>query len=207
MKTMSKLIRSLLTAIFLLTVFSLQVLGQSIHQAIRDELLEMEKADQQARTKCTDGETSKQLDCFIEISRNIDEPNAKRLKAIFEQIGFPDTKKVGSDGLRAFMILLQHMQGDELREKCVKPITRAFKQKELTPMAYANFIDRFRLHQGRKQRFGSNFDIKDGKLVMSPTEDLKNLKKRRAEIGLPSLDEYVKELAALYKMEVIVPES
>jgi len=53
-------------------------------------------------------------------------------------------------------------------------------------MDYANFVDRLRLHQGKKQLYGSGFDFKEGKMVMSPTEDMKNLDKRLSiETGLP----------------------
>ena len=165
----------------------------------------MEKADQNARSKCTSGPASEQMDCFVEVSKTIDLPHAKRLGEIFDKIGLPDTAKVGREGFSAFMIILQHGPGVELREKCLKPITEAFKKREMPPMAYANFVDRLRVHQGKEQIYGSNFDFKDGKMVMSPTEDRKNLDRRRREIGLPPHEEYVRELKELYRMEVIVP--
>jgi hypothetical protein len=61
-----------------------------------------------------------------------------------------------------------------------------------------------RLHQGKKQLYGSGFEFKDGKLVMNPVEDPKNLEKRRAKIGLPPLAEYMKMMGELYHLEVIV---
>jgi hypothetical protein len=175
------------------------------HPAIRDELVAMEKADQEARTKCTSGPQSEQMNCFIAITKAIDEPHAKRLTEIFNSIGFPDTAKVGKEGLGAVMTLLQHVPGDELRKKSLSGITRAFRNKEIPPMNYANFVDRLRLHQGKKQLYGSNFDFRDGKMVMSPTEDPKDLARRRAEIGLPTLGEYVQVLKEMYRMEVVVP--
>ena len=72
-------------------------------------------------------------------------------------------------------------------------------------MDYANFVDRLRLHQGKKQLYSSGFDFKEGKMVMSPTEDMKNLDKRRAKIGLPPLAELIKMMKEMYKLEVVVP--
>jgi hypothetical protein len=89
----------------------------------------------------------------------------------------------------------------------VKPITAAFKNRELSPIDYANFIDRLRLHQGKKQLYGSGFEFKEGKMIMSPTEDMKNLEKRRARIGLPSLAEHVKMMKEMYHMEVVIPSN
>jgi hypothetical protein len=172
---------------------------------VRDELLQMEKVDQDARVKCANGTGDEQVKCLAEISKTIDEPNTKRLEQIFDQIGFPNTAKVGKDGLQAFMTLLQHATSDSLRVRALKPITKAFKNKEMPSMAYANFVDRLRLHQGKKQLYGSGFEFKNGKMVLSPTEDLKNLEKRREKIGLPPMAEAIKMMEEIYHLQVVYP--
>jgi len=196
---------SIKVAILLIAVLVAGGMAQD-SPAIRGELLEMERVDQDARIKCTTGSAEEQTRCLAVISVKIDTPNSKRLREIFARIGFPNTKKVGKEGLQAFMILLQHDPADELRTKCLKPIKAAFKNDEIPPMDYANFVDRLRLHQGKKQLYGSGFDFKDGKMVLSPTEDIKNLEKRRARIGLPTLAEYIKGMQDLYHLEVVVPK-
>jgi hypothetical protein len=195
-------------AIYLILIpFCLTVIlfAQTKYPKIREDLLKMETVDQDARTKCTNGTANEQTKCLLEISKTIDEPNTKRITEIFDQIGFPNTAKVGKDGLQAYMILLQHATSDDLRVKSSEPITEAFKNKEIPPLDYANFADRLRLHQGKKQLYGSGFEFKDGKLVMNPVEDPKNLEKRRAEIGLPPLAEYMKMMGELYHLDVVVP--
>jgi len=179
--------------------------GQT-NQALRAELLQMEKVDQDARLKCTYLVADEQIKCLAAINDSIDVPNTKRLDAIFAQYGFPSAATVGKDGQQAFMIVLQHAPTDDLRVKALKPITKAFKNKELLPMDYANFVDRLRLHQGQKQLYGTGFDFKDGKMVLSPTEDLTGLDKRRAKIGLLPMSEAVKMIKELYHLEVVVPE-
>jgi hypothetical protein len=172
---------------------------------LRAELLQMEKVDQDARFKCSNGRSDEQIKCLAEISKSIDEPNTKRITQIFDQIGFPNTTKVGKEGLEAYMTLLQHAPTDELRLRSLGPISKSFKNKEIPPMAYANFVDRLRLHQGKKQLYGSGFELKDDKLVMNPTEDVKNLEKRRAKIGLPPMAEYVKGLEEMYHLKALSP--
>src|SRR5215203_1269325 len=140
-------------AFLLLATIHLVVFAQVTNPALRDELLAMEKIDQDARQKCTAGDADLQMKCFVEIAKTIDTPNTARLEKIFDTYGFPDTKMVGPDGQNAFMILLQHTIGDELRLKAVKPITKAFKKKEISSQDYANFIDRLRLHQGKGQLY------------------------------------------------------
>jgi len=173
---------------------------------IREELVKMEKVDQDARLKCSNLSADEQLKCLADTGRSIDTPNTNQLREIFDEIGFPNTAKVGKDGFQAFMILLQHATSDDLRARSLKPIRAAFKNKELPALNYANFVDRLRLHQGKKQLYGSGFDFKDGKLVMSPTKDLKNLEKRRAKIGLPPLAEYIKDLEEMYHLKAEVPK-
>jgi len=192
--------------LFLLGGTFFSVLAQPAYPEIRDELLKMERVDQDARLKYTNRSAEEQVKCLAKISTTIDAPNATRLEKIFNEIGFPNTAKVGKDGFQAFMIILQHATTDELRIKSLKPIGAAFKNKELPAMDYVNFIDRLRLHQGKKQLYGSGFDFKDGKLVMSPTKDLKNLEKRRTEIGLPPLAEYIKALEEMYHLKAEIPK-
>ena len=180
--------------------------AQASNPGLRDELLAMEKVDQDERLKCTAGDADFQTQCLKVLSETVDARNTKRLEEIFDKHGFPDTAKVGKEGLRAFMVLLQHTTTDALRLKSEKPITRAFKQKELTPQDYANFIDRLRLHQGKAQIYGSGFETRDGKLVLSRTEDLQNLDKRRKKIGLPPMREHVEMLKGVYKLEVEMPK-
>ena len=193
-------------AIFLLLVgASVGVAAQVSNPALRDELLAMEKVDQDARRKCSSGDADFQMKCYVEIAKTIDTPNTVRLGQIFDAHGLPGIQMVGRDGLNAFMILLQHTVGDELRVRAVGPITKAFERKELTPQDYANFIDRLRLHKGMGQLYGSGFEFKDGKMVLSKTEDLKNLEKRRRKLGLPPMSEAVKMMKEIYKLEVVMP--
>lgn len=180
--------------------------GQYLNKELRAELLAMEKSDQDARIKCAAGDADFQIRCLESISKTIDAPNTRRLEAIFKQYGFPDTKLVEKEGFQAFLILLQHSTSDDLREKSLKPIRRAFRRKELPPLDYANFVDRLRLRQGKAQLYGSGFEIKDGKLVLNKSEDIKNLDKRRVALGLPPLSEHVKTLKEMYHLEVEIPK-
>ena len=179
--------------------------AQVARPELRDELLGMLKLDQDERNKCTSGDAEFQSQCLARLAETIDARHTKRLEEIFVMHGLPDTGMVGEEGLKAFLIMLQHAPDDTLRIKVESSITRAFKRKEVKPQDYANYIDRLRLHQGKLQIYGSGFETKDGKLVLSPTVDLKNLEKRRKKIGLPPMSEYVKVLREIYKLEVEMP--
>ena len=178
--------------------------GQPTHPELRSELLEMRRVDQEARMKCS-GTAEEQMKCFREIAEKIDVPHTKRLNEMFEKHGFPSLAMVGKEGLEAFMLLVQHAVSDEIRERVREPMRLAFERKEIPPDRYSTFIDRLLVNQGKPQIYGTNFEMKDGRLVMSPVEDPAGLNNRRRAAGLPPIEEYAEMLRELYKIEVVLP--
>ena len=180
--------------------------AQVVDEKLRAELLEMRDRDQKARSDCNKGTTHERMKCYASMSESVDKPNMKRLNEIYNSIGFPDAQRVGKDGVHAYYLILQHSSDIVLKQKSLPGITKAFEEKHLSPSDYANFTDRLLVNQGKPQVYGTNFDFKDNKLVMSKTEDLKNLDERRKKIGLMPIAEYAKILKDLYIMDVVVPE-
>lgn len=187
----------------LLTALTLSsaVDAQAVNEKLRSELLAMAVRDQDARNSCSTTDGNELVRCLAAT----DGPNVKRIREIIYSTGFPTSKDVGIDGVKAFFLILQHSESVELRLKCKKGIERAFKDKVLSVSEYTVFVDRLLVKQGKPQIYGSNFDLENGKLVMSRTKDVKNLDKRRIAIGLPPIEEYVKMLKDAYQMEIIVP--
>lgn len=194
----------LLSLIFISTFF-LTIDAQIENEKLRVELLKMRAEDQKAREECGKGNADEQMKCYVEIAGKIDKPNTKRLEEIYAQNGFPTAKTVGKDGVDAFMLILQHAPDETLRQKLLKPIEKAFKQKEISANDYSNYVDRLLVRQGKPQIYGSNFEMKDGKVVMSEVKDLKNLDKIRLKIGLPTIKEYAEMLKKAYNLEVEIP--
>jgi hypothetical protein len=64
--------------------------------------------------------------------------------------------------------------------------------------------DRVALGKGKKQIYGSQIhrDQKTGKYIVAPIEDEPNVNKRRAEVGLEPLQDYVKHWDIDYKLPV-----
>ena len=172
---------------------------------IRDELLRMQERDQAARDACVGGSAEEQAKCVVKIGDDIDKPNTKRLNEIFNTYGFPTAKLVGVDGVKAFILLMQHSGDIPLRKKSEPGMKRAYKTKVISPMEYTGFVDRLLVHQGKPQIYGSNFDMKDGKLVMSPVRDPKKLDARRKAMGLIPIAEYARTMGEIYKLEVVIP--
>jgi hypothetical protein len=189
--------------VFLILICTALCAAQT-NTALRAELLKMRETDQQARGRCAKGNGDEQMKCLAETLEKIDKPNTARLSEIFDQSGFPSAKEVGKDGVEAFLLILQHAPDEALRRKCLKPVKKAFKRTEITPSEFAGYVDRLLVRQNKPQIYGSNFDFKEGKLVMSAVKDRKNLDKRRRKIGLPTIEEYAGKLKEFYNLDVII---
>ena len=176
-------------------------IAQVANDKLRSELLTMVKRDQVARDTCSMDDANELIRCLAKT----DEPNVERIREIIYSTGFPTSKEVGIDGVKAFFLILQHSDSVQLRLKCKKGIESAFRNKVLSVSEYTSFIDRLLVKQGKPQIYGSNFELQDGKVVMSKTKGLKNLDKRRRAIGLPPIAEYVKMLKDAYNLEVVLP--
>ena len=180
--------------------------AQTLNDVLRVELLAMRDRDQKAREDCPKGDSEAQIKCYAAIAESVDKPNTKRLEEIVRTRGVPDVKLVGADGVNAYYLILQHSPSIELKKKSQKAMRKAFRAKAVSAMAYANFTDRLRVNLGKLQIYGSNFDFKDGKLVMSPATDPKNLDARRKKLGLPPIAEYARVLGEIYKLEAVIPQ-
>lgn len=188
----------------LLLIFALTVaIGAQTDPALREELLKMRAADQQARAECSKGTGDEQLKCLVATLEKVDKPNTARLNEIYARSGFPTAAQVGRDGVEAFLLILQHSPDEELRRKCLKPVGKAYQRQEITAIEYAGYVDRIRVRQNKPQLYGSNFDMTAGRLVMSAVKDRKNLDRRRLKLGLPTIAEYAAKLKEVYNLEVL----
>jgi hypothetical protein len=194
-----------LILLFSTILFCIFQLAAQTSPELRDELLRMRELDQAARVACANGTADEQSKCLLKTLEEIDRPNTKRLNEIFTAHGFPSVKSVGKDGVEAFVLLLQHSPDVELRKKSEPGMRHAYKTKVISPMEYTGFVDHLQIDQGKPQIYGSNFETKDGKLVMTPVIDPKKLDERRRAMGLPPIAEAARMMREFYKLEVVIP--
>jgi hypothetical protein len=130
--------------------------------------------------------------------KKADQENTQRLGAIIKEHGWPGISLVGKDGSQAAWLLVQHADADpKFQRKCLDMMTKLPKgEVSQTDLAY--LTDRVLLAEGKKQIYGTQFNSSDGKLEPRPVEDAANVNKRRAEVGLPPLADYVKDLESAY---------
>ncbi len=118
----------------------------------------------------------------------------KDFDKLVRKYGFPTQSLVGDDALYTSIEIILH---PPIKEKNYLMLQKAFEEGEYLPAHYAWITDRWLTQNGKLQLYGTIFSQEqnaDGsiKSVLLPVEDFSNLNKRRAEIGLQTIEEDLK---------------
>jgi hypothetical protein len=163
--------------------------------ALRRELLLMKQRDQEARAAALSNENS----AAIAVAVQIDAANLKRLKDIVTQDGFPTRSMVGDEGVDAAWLLTQHADSDPaFQARILKILTVRVRQRAFDTGEFALLTDRVLIHQGKPQRYGSQFGNDGSGLKPDKMEDPEHVDQRRASVGLGTLAEYSCAMQAIY---------
>lgn len=179
--------------------------------ALRKELLNRVAKDQEVRFASIklmqqgqgnppDEKARRTLEATNQTMMDIDKQNRGWLKEVVEKTGWPGQSRVGRDGAHAAWLLVQHADGDrEFQKKCLELLEKAVAAKEAEAVDLAYLTDRVLVAEGKKQRYGTQFGMKDGKLLLSPVENEDKLDERRKALGMPTMAEYLKLAESIYK--------
>lgn len=166
---------------------------------LRDELLEMLVQDQAVRTGEAPPGDDRTPDELAADWDETDRRNNARMAEVLDEHGWPGWRLVGSDGAFAAWVLVQHADLDlPLQERGLALMTTAVEQGDADPSDHAYLIDRVRVAKGEPQVYGTQWGSNDAGDIAprTPIEDEAQVDVRRARVGLKTIDEYLKELAA-----------
>ena len=176
-----------------------QAASTAIDAELQTKLVEMGKQDQQIREKITPFVSSGnvQSDDFKRIAQEmavVDAANLAELKKIIELNGWPGRDLVGDEASNAAFLILQHAPLPD--KKGLLPLFRqAVASGRARTADLALLEDRILIGEGKKQLYGSQVTAgPDGIPRVDPIEDPENLDSRRKAIGLPPIDEYLRQL-------------
>lgn len=159
----------------------------------------MSRADQAARQALIAAGLNPPNAELLARMAKLDADNAAQLKKILRERGWPGKSLVGADGATAAFLIVQHADHDPAFQKEVLTLLReAYRSGEASGEHLALLTDRVLVAEGKPQRYGSQADIVDGKIVVKPVEDETNLDRRRAELGLPPMNEYIELMRKAY---------
>jgi hypothetical protein len=183
--------------------------------ALREELLAMEQEDVELRNSVIKDLGEKGIPfggskpitdpalvkAFMEPTRKLNELEQKhrtRLKEIVKRHGWPGASVAGKDGAHAAWLLVQHAERDlPFQKRCLK-LMKAAAKGEVDSQDIAYLTDRVLVADKKKQLYGTQLQVKRGSFKPRPIEDEANVDKRRAEMGMSSLAEYLRIAQAEY---------
>jgi hypothetical protein len=181
----------------------------NLNEDLRSELMEILKMDQDFRIALDtlenmyDWESDAVQNTWKQIHYN-DSVNLIRVEEIIEEHGWPTRSLVGEEFVDVPFLVLQHCGDVEKMEKYLPLIKEAVQREDLEKQSFALFIDRIRMFKGEEQIYGTQlaYNNETGELELYPVEDETNLNKRRKEMGMGTIEAYMKH----YGLEYIKPE-
>lgn len=138
------------------------------------------------------GWSSPQMDSLWKITNLKDSLNLIEITYILDTRGWLGADVVGRKGNSTLFLVIQHSD-QKTQEKYLPMMREAVAKGNALASSLALLEDRVALGQGKKQIYGSQigFFQASGENYVLPLEDPDNVDKRRAEVGLNSLQEYV----------------
>lgn len=171
--------------------------GPGTDPALRDQLLAMKIADQQARGRDSDG---KQIGLATNLAE-VDQQLTAQLKQIAESKGWPTIHLVGLEASNAAMLILTHTPDHAWQHTLLPQLEQLADNNRIDGSTLAFVIDKELISTGQLQRYGSQFKEVNGSLAMYAVEDPANLDRRRAQVLLPPIEAYKQTLADMYHLK------
>ena len=116
--------------------------------------------------------------------------NAARLRALIAAHGWPGEDIAAKDGAEAAWLIAQHAVGEPEFQRHVLTLLQAGAAQKRAPAWHAAYLeDRIAMHEGRPQRYGSQWidDPGDGRVRPWKLADPEHVNELRASVGLEPL--------------------
>jgi len=185
--------------LIIVAVFVSGMVQGEINTNLQERLLAMEISDQKIRKKITEYGSDQIPKEFLETVKQIDSNNTDELKKIVIEHGWPTKKLVGSKGVSAAFLIVQHSSDIEFKFSLLPSLKASYRNGEgISGQQIALFTDKILTTKGKKQIYGTQFDVKKSEIIFRPIENEKTVDGLRAELKLPPLGYYKKVLEELY---------
>ncbi|MDQ1856350.1 DUF6624 domain-containing protein [Chryseobacterium sp. WLY505] len=174
---------------------------------LQAELLAILEEDQKYRMQMNDtqkkfGPNSKEMNELWKITNQKDSINLLKIKKILDEKGWVGKDKVGAQANSALFLVIQHSDL-ETQKKYLPMMKEAVTKGNASPGSLALLIDRIEIREGRKQIYGSQIGINQSNntYYVLPLTDPDNVDKRRTEVGLGPISDYVKNWDLVWDAE------
>src|SRR3954471_1692107 len=159
-----------------------------VNELLRRELVAMREEDLRVRGEL---EAAGELGGpYVPRMEAVHVRNAARLRELIAQYGWPAEDVAGEDGAKAAWFIVQHAVGEpEFQRKVLVLLLENAASGRIPAWHAALLEDRIALHEGRPQRFGSQWvdSPEDGRIRPWQLADPEHVNELRASVGLPPL--------------------
>lgn len=176
---------------------------QAAYTPLQRELQGIRDNDQSYRLQAdslrkAEGPGSAKLAVVYKQIIHADSTDLEKIEKILDTRGWPPYSEIG-DLYSALFLVIQHADLNT-QLKYLPLIQSAADKNDIDPESLAILKDRIAIRQGRKQLYGSQVEYNPATkaYTVSPIEDEPHVNERRAKIGMPPLQEYLKQWNIVY---------
>ena len=138
------------------------------------------------------GRESEEMNAFVKIIQEQDSINVVKVTNILDERGWLGPDIIGNEGNLTLFLVIQHSY-PETQEKYLPMMCEAVKKGNAHAAHLALLEDRVALGNGEKQIYGSQIGQEEttGEYYVLPLIDPDNVDKRRGEVGLGPIQDYI----------------
>lgn len=200
--------KKLLTFLFALTVSTLIFGQETISKPLLKNLIDsLFAVDQQVQMDFIEvlqkSAPSDTINFYNERKKETYKRHIPILKSIFSKNGYPTFEKVGKETSSFFFTLIQHSDIDvNFQSKMLKSIKKQVANNQVKGSDYAFLYDRVQRNFKKPQLYGTQLTYdNDGNAIPLELKDKETVNIRRAELGMETLEEYLKKATEVHKQQ------
>ena len=185
----------------------LELIEANYDKPLQTELIKILDEDQKYRMQLNESQKkfaqdSKEMQDLWKIIIQKDSINLIKVKKILDEKGWVGKDKVGAQANSALFLVIQHSDL-ETQKKYLPMMKEAVTKGNANPGSLALLIDRIEIREGRKQIYGSQIGSypNTNTQYILPLIDPDNVDKRRTEVGLGSISDYIKNWNLIWDVE------
>ena len=187
---------------FLVILFISPATLAQIDQNSQQQLVKMAEQVQEIRESLKKYNQENIPLALQELVLEIDNIHIQTLQNIIDLHGWPTKDKVGEKGVQAAFLLVKHSENLVFQQDMLPLIIQSFLDKEgIAGKDVAQFTDNVSIRLGKKQVFGTQSKLINGKIIFAPIENEDSVDSLRAQMGMSTLAEYKETLKTLYDFQ------
>jgi len=194
----------IITSIFILTIGCKQEITNrskkiEFNQGLADKLSAMNKIDQYY-AGIPQGKHKGNWASWYVVRDSINRVHKKVLDSIIQEYNYPGYDLVGKKGESDFWVMVQHSDFDsDFQSKVLVLLKEQVDKKNADGGHFGLLTDRIRKNTNKPQLFGTQVSYnKYGQAFIAALEDSINVNKRRNELGMELLEEYLNGMTKIH---------